>query len=119
MKLSNPSKEKGARSEREAAELLTRLSGYSCRRALGAGRHDDVGDIDGLPAVVQVTDRTELSAALAKLPDVKVQKTNANRRWGVLMVRRRGGKYIMVMEPDEWVTMMMWAERGVQTALSS
>lgn len=47
--MTNPSKDKGDRAERELAALLTDQLGIPMRRKLGAGRTDDTGDIDGLP----------------------------------------------------------------------
>ena len=55
--MTNPNKRKGDKAEREAAELLTEVTGFECQRNLSAGIPGDVGDIHGLPnCVVQVAD---------------------------------------------------------------
>ena len=45
----NKQKNKGDAAEREAAKLLAEATGLPVRRKLGAGRQDDVGDLDGVP----------------------------------------------------------------------
>ena len=55
--MTNPNKRKGDKAEREAAELLTEVTGFECKRNLAAGIPDDVGDIYGIPnCVIQVAD---------------------------------------------------------------
>ena len=46
--MSNPQKQKGDKAEREAAELLTEVTGFECQRNLSAGIQGDVGDIYGI-----------------------------------------------------------------------
>ena len=48
----NPQKRKGDKAEREAAEVLTKTTGFECKRNLAAGIPDDVGDIYGIPNCV-------------------------------------------------------------------
>ena len=43
--MTNPNKRKGDKAEREAAEVLTQVTGFECKRNLAAGIPDDVGDI--------------------------------------------------------------------------
>lgn len=67
--MTNPQKTKGDRGEREAVLALTRLAGdrvvENPRRKLGAGRRDDMGDLDVLPGVtIQVKTMSDLSRAL-------------------------------------------------------
>ena len=51
--------------EREAAQLIAELTGHPARRKLGAGRADDTGDIDGVPAtVVQVANWADVARAV-------------------------------------------------------
>ena len=47
--MTSTSRRKGDRAEIEAAALLHDWTGYPVRRKLGAGRADDVGDLDGIP----------------------------------------------------------------------
>ncbi len=50
--MTNPKKRKGDKAEREAAELLTEVTGFDCQRNLSAGIPGDVGDIHGVPNCV-------------------------------------------------------------------
>ena len=44
--MTNPNKRKGDKAEREAAEVLTKTTGFECQRNLAVqGFQDDVGDI--------------------------------------------------------------------------
>ena len=50
--MTTPAKRKGSQYERDVVKWLISM-GYPCaERAYGAGRHDDVGDIDGIDGVV-------------------------------------------------------------------
>lgn len=65
----NSSKAKGDRAEREVQELLRDLLHVPARRALGAGRLDDTGDIDGVPfTVIQVASWKDVAAAVREKP---------------------------------------------------
>ena len=62
--MTNPNKRKGDKAEREAAEVLTQVTGFECKRNLAAGIPDDVGDIYGIPnCVVQVCDYKDKNKA--------------------------------------------------------
>ena len=107
--MANPQKSKGDRAELEAAELLTELLGSTCRRQLGAGRSDDVGDIDGVAdCVVQVCDWKDKSAACLQKPvGAEQQRLNAGVEHAVTMIRFRGGKWRMVMTPEQWASLYL------------
>ena len=67
--MTNSSKLKGDSAEREAAQLIAELTGHPARRKLGAGRADDTGDIDGVPAtVVQVANWADVACAVREKP---------------------------------------------------
>lgn len=89
------------------------------RRALGAGRKDDVGDIDGVPQVaIQVAWwANPMNAINAKIEDVDRQRRNKRVRFGALFVRRtrtrNGPPWIVVMTPEQWVRMYEYAMDGV------
>ena len=104
--MTGKAKRKGDSAEREAAELLTELLGTLCRRQLGAGRSDDVGDIDGVAdCVVQVCDWKDKSAACLQKPvGAEQQRLNAGVEHAVTMIRFRGGKWRMVMTPEQWAS---------------
>ncbi len=80
----NSQKNKGDKAEREAAELLSERLPWKVRRKLGAGRMDDVGDleINGCPeCVIQVADWADKSKACLQKPrEVEMQRWNAKAR---------------------------------------
>lgn len=103
--MSNPQKRKGDSAEREVESLLRDLLGIpGIRRALGAGRADDVGDIFGVPdTVVQVADWADILAAIrTKLRDCPQQQINAGARFGANFIRMRGGRWIVTMTPEQF-----------------
>ena len=100
---------KGDRAEREAQALLRDLLGVPARRALGAGRKDDVGDIFGVPlTAIQVTAADRPSDALAKLAATVEQQERAGALFGALFWRRRGGRFVVVMTPEQFAC--LWRE---------
>lgn len=84
--------------------------GIPARRALGAGRKDDVGDIHGIPStVISVANYADIGRAIReKLPDVEVQRQNADALFAAMFVRRRGGGYVVCMTPEQFFT--LWRE---------
>ena len=104
--MSNPSKAKGDSGEREIAKIITDLTGWDVRRALGAGRQDDVGDLYGIPDTTsQVKVYANVTRAINEgLHDLERQQTNASTTFGVVFVRRRGGRWIAVMDVPRWAT---------------
>jgi hypothetical protein len=131
--LTNSAKGKGDRGELEIQEMLREKLGIpTIRRSLGAGRKDDVGDIDGVPStVIQVAWwANPLTAINAKILDVDRQRRNKRVRFGALFVRRtrvrNGPQWIVVMDPDNFARMWKYAAKGVdlerrekQTKMSS
>lgn len=104
----NAAKRKGDAAELEVQGLLRDLLGYPARRALGAGRLDDVGDITGVPdTVVQVAAWADLDRAVReKLPELELQQANAGATFAGLFVRRRGGRFVVVLTPEQWATLL-------------
>lgn len=104
--MANRSKSKGDVAEREAAALIGELTGWPARRKLGAGRLDDVGDIDGVPStVVQVVNRKDIALALRiKVPACVKQQARDGATFGCVFVRRRGGGFYVAMTPEQWAT---------------
>ena len=101
----NPSKRKGDRAELEVAALLADLLGVDVRRKLGAGRADDTGDLDAPPGsvldqwVLEVKNYADLSAAIRDgLDDAERERANARRPFCAALVRRRGGRWIAVLD---------------------
>ena len=100
----NKNKTKGDKAEREAAELLTKVTGYECKRTLAAGIPDDVGDIIGIPdCVVQVANYKDTSTACLKKPrEVESQRENAGAKYAASMVRWRGGHWRVVLTVEQF-----------------
>ena len=100
----NKNKTKGDKAEREAAELLTKVTGYECKRTLAAGIRDDVGDIFGIPnCVIQVANYTNPSTACLKKPrEVESQRENAGAKYAASMVRWRGGHWRVVLTVEQF-----------------
>lgn len=108
--MAHPSKTKGDRAELELARKLGYLTGRDVRRKLGAGRADDTGDIHGLPDVtVEVKNYRDVTAAIRDgLDDLRREQANSGDTFGVCFVRRPGGRWIAVMELDQFAT--WWRE---------
>ncbi len=106
--MTSPSKRKGDAAELEVQRLLQDELGLPARRALGAGRKDDIGDITGIPdTVIQVTARKDLAQAIReKLPEVEQQRQRAGARYSAVFARRRGGEWVVVMTPSQWCALI-------------
>ena len=104
--MANPKKQKGDQAERDAAGLIHDLTGWPARRKLGAGRLDDIGDIDGVTdTTIQVVNYKDITRALAeKVPESERQQARAGTTFGCTFVRRRGGDFYVVMTPAQWAT---------------
>lgn len=102
--MTNPSKNKGDRGERELAKILSDELGVTVRRKLGAGRKDDVGDLDGLPGVTcQAKNYASVTEAInVGLKDLARNMENSGDPLGVCLVRRPGGRWIAVMDVSQW-----------------
>jgi Holliday junction resolvase len=108
--VANSSKRKGDRAEREACALLSDLTGYNIRRALGAGRKEDVGDVFGLPnMVLQIADWTEALRAFREKPlEAERQRLNAGVDFAATLVRMKGGVWRSSQTLEQLVA--MWRE---------
>jgi Holliday junction resolvase len=102
--MTNPAKRKGDSAEREAADLLTELTGYAVRRRLGAGRKDDTGDLDGSPDhAVQVANWADTAAAARIKPNgAEQQAINAGAAYAATLIRFRGGTWRVVLTVEQW-----------------
>ena len=100
----NYSRNKGARAELEVQGLLRDHLGVPARRALGAGRKDDIGDIHGVPdTVIQVANYADLGRAVReKLPACVRQQQTAGAAYGATFVRRPGGVFVVVLSVEQW-----------------
>jgi hypothetical protein len=104
----NSALERGKRGEREAVNLLADLSGWPVRRALGLGRHEDAGDVIGLPqCVVQIKSYSDVLRGIREaLDELPVQQANAGAAYAAALIRRPGGRWIVVMTPEMLVTLL-------------
>lgn len=104
------SKAKGDRAEIEVQALLRDLLGVPARRALGAGRLDDIGDIHGVPdTVVQVVNRKDIARAVREKPtECAEQQARAGATHGFTAVRCPGGRYVFVLTPEQYAA--TWRE---------
>lgn len=108
--MAHPSKRKGDSAEREVERILQDFLGVPARRKLGAGRRDDMGDIDGVPdTCISVGNIARLSEAIREKPlECEVQQRRSGCTFGATWVRLRGGQWRIVMTPEQWTT--MWRE---------
>lgn len=108
--MSNPSKRKGDKAELEVQAMLRDHLGVPARRALGAGRKDDMGDITGVPfTVIQVANWKNLGQAIRHKPlEVEQQRHNARMPFAATFIRLTGGEYRVVMTPEQYFT--IWRE---------
>lgn len=110
--MTSPSKAKGDAAEREIAGILSDQLGLDCRRLLGAGRKEDVGDLYGLdPWAAQVAwwpKRGPLRAVREKPDECELQRINAGATFGVTFVRLHGGVWRAVQTVEQWAT--AWRE---------
>lgn len=104
--------------------------GVPARRALGAGRKDDVGDITGVPnTVIQVANWQNIARAVREKPleceQQRLRTARTVREWispnsgyadidyppvdhAATFVRLRGGDYRVVMTPEQFFA--LWRE---------
>ena len=114
--MTGPSKRKGDRAELEVQAMLRDHLGVPARRALGAGRKDDMGDIEwpGSNTVIQVVDWKDLAAAVRTKPlEAERQRLQYEQKIGepayaATFVRIRGGNYVVCMTPDQFFA--LWRE---------
>jgi len=108
--VANSGKRKGDRAEREVCALLSDLTGYNIKRALGAGRQEDVGDAFGLPgAVLQIADWKDVVRAVREKPlEAERQREHAGVDLAWTAVRLRGGVWRFVQTPEQMV--QTWRE---------
>ena len=106
--VSNPSKAKGDKAERELAALISDQLGIEIRRKLGAGRTDDEGDLDGLPDwTIEVKNIAKLADALRDgVDDSTREQRNACTPFGVAFIRVRGGRWYAVQSVEQWATVV-------------
>ena len=113
--VTNAAKRRGDRAELEAAAVLHDLTGWPVRRKLGAGRLDDVGDLDGLPdTTLQIAAWADALRAVREKPvAAERQRERADTTFAATMVRLRGGVWRVVLTPEQFAT---WAREALRPA---
>ena len=108
--MTNTAKNKGDKAEREVQELLRDLLGVPARRKLGAGRQDDMGDIDGVPdTCIAVANYADVNRAFREKVDPCVtQQERMGATFGATFIRRIGGRFVVAMTPDQFAA--LWRE---------
>lgn len=108
--MTNPNKSKGDRAELEVQQLLRDHLGVPARRALGAGRADDMGDITGVPDLtIQVAAWKDLASVLRVKPDeCEQQRLRAGTQFAATFIRLRGGTWRVVQTPEQFFS--IWRE---------
>jgi Holliday junction resolvase len=106
---------KGPLREREVATMFQEAGWTKARRALGAGRKDDVGDIDGVPNLcIQVAGRkTGLAAVIKeKLPASELQRRNRGVPFTSLFIRMDRNPWLVFLSPSQFFTLFRYALIG-------
>lgn len=108
--MANAAKAKGDRAELEVQALLRGLLGVPARRKLGAGRADDMGDIDGVPdTVIQVANYKSVARAITeKVPGCVAQQARAGATFGATFIRLPRGRYVVALTPEQFAA--LWRE---------
>jgi len=111
--MTTPSKRKGSQFERDVVKWLISM-GYPCaERAYGAGRHDDVGDIDGIDGVVIECKNEKRINSPGYLQELEDEMINADAETGVVLIKKRGSSNISesyaVMPAELWVNLLKQA----------
>jgi hypothetical protein len=107
--MTGSSKRKGDKAELEVQGLLRDLLGVPARRKLGAGRRDDMGDIDLDDTCVSVANWKDALRAVREKPvECEEQRRRADCTFAATFVRLRGGEYRVVLLPEQFAT--LWRE---------
>lgn len=104
--MTSTSKRKGDSAELEVQGIFRDHLGVG-RRALGAGRRDDVGDITGVDGLtVQVVNWRDVTAAVREKPRECVeQQERAGSPFGATFIRLRGGEWRVVLTVDQFMAL--------------
>jgi hypothetical protein len=95
--MTHPNKAKGSKAELDVARYLAANWWPYAERAYGAGRPDDVGDIDGIPGVVFEVKNEKRIDMPGYLRELEVEVANAHAITGVVVVKRR-----LHTDPADW-----------------
>ena len=113
--MANPNKRKGDAAERLTVQWLRDKGYIHAERAYGAGRNDDVGDIDGIPGVcIEVKDHGKHTLA-EFIAELEVEMKNSHADTGVVIIKRRGttdvDQWYALTKCSIWVDLLRETER--------
>ena len=107
--MTSPQARKGATYERGVAEYF-RANGHPyVERAYGAGRPDDVGDLDGVPGWALELKNHKTLALSGWLDEAESERVNARARFAAVIAKRRGksvGQSYVVMTLDTFAALL-------------
>jgi hypothetical protein len=106
----HPSRRKGVAAEREVVAIIRDLLGVPAQRRYNLGTHEDIGDVVGVDdTCIQVVSYSDIVRAIGeKLPECVAQQERMGATFGATFVRRPGGRYVVVLTPEQWAT--YWRE---------
>lgn len=87
--MTNAAKRKGSAYERECVAFLKANGHPNAERAYGAGRRDDVGDIDGIEDLTIECKNQKALALAAWMEELATEQANKRTRFGCLFIKRR------------------------------
>jgi len=88
--MTNPQARKGSQFERDVVSFLQANGHRYAERAYGAGRPQDVGDIDGLIGwTIECKNHRALELS-AWLTEAEYERENGHRRFAAVIFKRRG-----------------------------
>ena len=105
----HPSARKGASFELECAKAISLELGVDCRRALGAGRAEDTGDLwwPDQQWTIQAKNYANLADGLREaIAGANRQQRNSGTPYAAGMIRRPGGRIVVVQSLEQWATVV-------------
>lgn len=112
--MANPNKAKGSAAERAVAKWLADHGWPDAERRYDAGRHDDRGDIRGVPGVtIEVKNHQRIDLA-GWMKELEQEMGNSGDSVGFVVVKKRGttdvGQWYAVL-PVEVIARLLPPER--------
>lgn len=115
--MTHPSKTKGDQWERDFAKHLQAHGFPHAERAYGAGRPDDVGDIDGTPGIVWELKNCKRFELGPWLEEAETERLNANAYIAAVIIKRRNrparDAYV-ILDTDTYIRLLIEAGWGDQ-----
>jgi len=107
--MTSPQRRKGSQFERDIVSYLREHGVPFAERSYGAGRPDDVGDIDGLPGFVLEAKACKRLELAAWSDECEAERRNARARYGAVIAKRRGkatGSAYVVMTLEQFAELV-------------